>query len=303
MRRMRATLPLLLLAVAGCERTPFRETEVDLQAVGPAPGAPAERAATLRFSVAAVESPRDTFGAYSRLFGRLAERLGRPVEFVQRRTYREVNDLLAAGRLDAAVVCTGGYLDLRRRAPGATELVAVPVVGGLRTYEALVVVPASSPARTVADLVGKRFAYTDELSFSGHDYVRRLVADMGQDPDRFFGTVTYTHSHDRSIAAVDRGLADGAAVHGGIWARLVAADPSLARRLRVLHRSPPFGAMPVVASTSLSPALRARLREELLALASDPEGAAALRLVGIDRFEIATPELYEAAARVVEGLR
>ena len=76
MRRMRATLPLLLLAVAGCERTPFRETEVDSLAVGPAPGAPAERGATLRFSVAAVESPRDTFGAYSRLFGRLAERLG-----------------------------------------------------------------------------------------------------------------------------------------------------------------------------------------------------------------------------------
>jgi len=300
---MKRFLTVLLLAAATCQRSPYREAEVDLRAAERAPDAPPDRPGILRLSVAAIESPRDTYATYSRLFGRLGERLGLPVEFVQRRTYREVNDLLVAGELDAALVCTGGYLDLRRRAPGAVELVAAPVVGGLQTYESLVVVPASSPARTFADLVGKRFAFTDELSFSGHAYVRRLVADMGQHPDRFFGSVIYTHSHDRSVAAVARGLADGAAVHGGVWRRLVAADPSLGRRLRVLHRSPPFGAMPVVASRALAPELRARLREELLRLGSDPEGAAELRLLGIDRFDAASPEQYDGAAAVVEGLR
>ncbi len=301
---MRRLLAVALLLASGCDRPRYREVEVALTAApsiasSVQPGA----ARALRFSVAAVESPRDTYASYSRLIGRLGERLGVSVEFVQRRTYREVNDLLAAGHLDAALICTGGYLDLRRRAPGAAEILAVPVVNGARTYEALIVVPIESPARTVTDLAGKRFAFTDDLSFSGHAYVRRLIADMHRDPDRFFGSVTFTHSHDRSIAAVERGVADGATIHGGVWARLTRANPDLARRLRVLHRSPPFGAMPVVASTALAPELRARLRRELIGLDDDPEGAAALAVLGIDRFDLVTPGLYDSAARVVEGLQ
>jgi phosphonate transport system substrate-binding protein len=221
------------------------------------------------------------------------------VEFVQRRTYREVNDLLASGRLDAALVCTGGYLDLLARAPGAVELLAVPVVGGESTYESLVIVPAGGPARRVADLEGKRFAFTDELSFSGRAYVVRHLRDLGRDPTRFFGGVTYTQSHDRSITAVARGLVDGAAVHSHVFAHLLARDPQLASRIRVIHRSPPFGMMPVVVSTRLPPEERSRLRRVLLDLSRDPDGAAALETLHIDGFAEAAPGLFDTAAEVL----
>jgi phosphonate transport system substrate-binding protein len=297
----------MLFAAIGlaCDRTSYREVEVSLAPppppgdVGTAPGP----ARALRFSVAAVESPRDTYSDYSRLFLRMGQMLGVPVEFVQRRTYREVNDLLASGALDAALVCTGGYLDLRQRSPGAVEVLAVPVVDGVQTYRSLVVVAAASPFRDVADLAGKRFAYTDELSFSGRAWARRLIADRGLDPDRFFGSTIYTRSHDRSVAAVVQGLVDGAAVHSVVFARLVAGDPALARQVRVIHRSPLFGAMPVVASPRLPAPTRARLRQILLELADDPEGRKALRAIGIDGFAVAQPGLYDSAAMVVEGKR
>ena len=91
-----AALVGLAVLLGGCDSAPFPSVNVDLvpaarRAAPPAAGAPAH---TLRFSVAAIESPRDTYSAYSRLFGRLGNRLGKQVEFVQRRTYREVNDLL-----------------------------------------------------------------------------------------------------------------------------------------------------------------------------------------------------------------
>jgi phosphonate transport system substrate-binding protein len=256
----------------------------------------------LRFSVAAVESPRDTYAAYSHLFERMGERLGVRIEFVQRRTYREVNDLLASGRVDAALVCTGGYLDLQRRAPGATDVVAVPLLDGAPTYRSLVIVRADSAAQSIEDLRRKRFAYTDELSFSGRAYVLRWLLDHGHAPARFFASTLYTHSHDRSVSAVLAGIADGAAVHSAVLDHLVRDDPSLSSRLRVIHRSPPFGAMPIVASTALPPETRARLREVLVSLASDPEGAAALRILAIDGFEAPRPGLYASAQRVVEGL-
>jgi len=303
-----ARIPTVLLVVAlgvACDRPRFREVELSLAPppppadVGTQPGP----SRALRFSVAAVESPRDTYSDYSRLFLHMGEKLGMPIEFVQRRTYREVNDLLASGALDAALVCTGGYLDLMRRGVAPVEVLAVPVVQGEQTYRSLVVVAASSPFRDVSDLAGKRFAYTDELSFSGRAWARRLVADRGFDPDRFFGSSIYTRSHDRSVAAVVQGLVDGAAVHGVVFARLVQADPALARQVRVIHQSPPFGAMPVVASPHLPSASRARLRQVLIDLADDPEGRAALQSIGVDRFAVPQPGLYDSAALVVEGRR
>ncbi len=297
----------ILAAVLGlaCDRPRFREVEVSL-APPPTPADVVTQpgpSRALRFSVAAVESPRDTYSDYSRLFQRMGQKLGVPVEFVQRRTYREVNDLLASGALDAALVCTGGYLDLRRRGLGQVEVLAVPVVKGEQTYRSLVVVAAASPYRDVTDLAGKRFAYTDELSFSGRAWARRLVADQGLDPDRFFASTIYTKSHDRSVAAVIQGLVDGAAVHSVVFGRLMQADPALARQVRVIHRSPPFGAMPVVASPHLAPATRARLRQVLLDLDQDNEGRRALQAIGVDRFARPRPGLYDSAALVVEGRR
>jgi phosphonate transport system substrate-binding protein len=301
-------LPLLVVlaaAVLACDSTRFREAEVSLDAAPAAePGHQArQRARTLRFSVAAVQSPRDTYSAYSRLFERMGSRLGREIEFVQRRTYREVNDLLAGGDLDAAFVCTGGYLDLQRRAPGAVEILAVPTVDGSPTYRSLVVVASGSGLHSLDDLVGRRFAFTDELSFSGRAYVVRWLRDRGQDPERFFSSTIFTRSHDRSLNAVAAGIVDGAAVHSAVFGHLTRSDPALAARLRVVHRSPPFGAMPVVVSTRLPAEERERLREVLLGLAADREGAQALEVLGIDGFTVPPPGLYATAARVVEGAR
>jgi phosphonate transport system substrate-binding protein len=256
----------------------------------------------LLFSVAAVESPRDTYSSYARLFERVGARLGTGIEFVQRRTYREVNDLLATGRLDAALVCTGGYLDLARRAPGSVEVLAVPVVRGETTYRSLVIVRDESSIRSLEELRGRRFAFSDELSLSGRTYVVRWLQDRGHDPSRFFSSSIYTQSHDRSVKAVVAGLVDGAAVHSGVYAHLLRHDPDLARQLRVVHESPPFGAMPVVASTSMPRAERERLRDALVRLNEDPEGAAALRTLEFDGFEVPPPGLFASAAQVVAGM-
>jgi phosphonate transport system substrate-binding protein len=250
-----------------------------------------------------MQSPQDTFSGYSRLLERLGRALGVPIELVQRRTYAEVNDLLVAGKIDAAILCTGGYLDLEHDNPGTTELLAVPVIRGESTYRSYLVVRAGSQIRSLADLRGKRFAYSDQLSLSGRLYVLHLLAEDGEDSGSFFGAVQYTGSHDRSLDAVVRGAVDGAAVDSLVFDPIVAARPEIARAVRVIHRSPAFGAAPVVASTRLPPARREQLRSALLALAEDEEGAAALRVVGFDGFGLPTPNLYDSAAHVVRSGR
>ncbi|MHB8874632.1 MAG: substrate-binding domain-containing protein [Myxococcaceae bacterium] len=295
-------LGLAAVLAAGCWAKPLPEVEVDLDA-GASLTARASRAGPqkLRFSVAAMQSPKGTYQAYSRLFDRMGEKLGMDIELVQRRTYREVNDLLIAGHTDVAFVCTGGYLDLRRRAPGAVDLVAVPVVGGETTYRSLIIVPAASGAKRFKELSGKRFAFTDELSFSGHAYPHYLVRAAGMNPERFFSAALFTHSHDRSIKAVARGLVDAAAVDNHIHDELLDQEPSLANELRTIAMSPPFGIPPVVALTSLPLETRERVRTVLLGLDSDPGAAAILRELRIERFVVPSTDLYDAAAVVTEG--
>lgn len=297
------TLAALIAAAIGCSSSPYPEIPVDLASSRAVPTtAQRPRAGVLRFSVAAMQSPQDTHAAYSRLFEALEPRLGIAIELVQRRTYQEVNDLLATGQLDAALVCTGGYMDLERRSPGAVEVVAVPVVHGRSTYHSYVVVPASSPAGGLGDLRGKRFAFTDELSLSGYGYPTQLLRKIGADPAAFFGSVTFTHSHDRSIDAVAKGLVDGAAVDSMIYEAVVRSSPGIRAATRVIHRSPPYGVAPVVVSARVPPERRAAIRAALLRLHEDPETRAALERVGFDRFATPEPELYAAAAALL-GVR
>lgn len=302
----RSKLALAVLAFSAllaCDGSPYRKVNLDAQtATQPVRPAPAP-GKTLRVSVAAMLSPRDTYTSYSRLFERLGQRLGVEVELVQRRTYAEVNELLLAGRLDVALLCTGGYLELRARAPSLIEVAAVPLRDGKATYESLIIVPASSGAKRLGDLAGRKFAFTDELSFSGYAYAAKLLRDMGEEPRHFFGSITFTRSHDRSVNAVAQRLMDGAAVDSLIYDDLVRRDPGLASATRVVHRSPPFGTMPVVVSTRLPAEMRARIREVLLGLDRDPETAETLRLLHIDRFAVPPLRLYDAATVVVEARR
>jgi phosphonate transport system substrate-binding protein len=302
MRRILAAVAVLAAtSSASCKATPYREVVVDLASSAPARSAAPRDLKARRFAIAAMESPTDTHAGYSRLLGRLGVELGGPVELVQRRTYAEVDDMLLGGGVDAALICTGGYLDLRKRAPEGFEVLAIPVIDGATTYSSLVIVPASSEARALEDLASRRFAFTDELSFSGRLYVVQRLRAIGKEPDPFFGSTLFTHSHDRSIKAVADGLVDGAVVHSVIYEHLRERDPTLVGKTRVVDRSPQFGMMPVVASTALPSAERARLRDVLLRLHDDPDAKAAMASLHIDRFVVAPSGLYDSAIALAEG--
>ncbi len=286
--------------LCGCPSTPYPEVEVEL-----GPNAPAARSASatttgkLRFSVAAMQSPQSTRAGYSRLLEVLARRLGVEIEFIQRSTYAEVNDMLADDKLDAAIVCTGGYLDLERRFPGSIEVLAVPVVGGETTYRSYLIVPADSGYLSLADLRGKRFAFTDELSLSGYRYPAHLLRREREDPRSFFATVSFTRNHERSIEAVAKGVVDGASVDSLVFDQLARQRPWISSAVRVIDRSPLFGSAPVIVSKRLPAERRAKMRAVLLTLQDDPEGAPALRVVGFERFAPPTPHMFDSAAVVM----
>jgi phosphonate transport system substrate-binding protein len=300
--RALAVTASLVSVLSACPSAPYPEGRVDTaKAPSAAPAPTGGRGPKLRFSVAAMLSPQDSLAAYSELFKLMADRLGLDVEFVQRKTYREVNDLLLSGDVDAAIVCTGGFLELERTAARQIELLAVPIVGGVTTYRSYVIVPAASPARSLADLAKKRFAFTDELSLTGRAYAVHWLRQRRATPETFFASVQFTRSHDRSVEAVAKGLVDGACVDSLIFDEMLKGRPELAGAVKVVDRSPLFGSPPVVAAAALPPERRAAIRAALLALSGDPEGRRALAATGFDGFAAVTPAHYDGARTVMKA--
>ncbi len=244
----------------------------------------------LKVAVAAILSPQGTIASYQRLMALLERLTGAPVTLVQRKTYQETNDLLARGVVDVGFVCTGAYLEGARQ--GSMSLLVVPQINGNTTYRSFFVVPAASPATHLADLRGKIFAFTDPLSNSGYLYPLSQLQVMGEQPEGFFSRTIFTYSHDRSIAAVLEGVADGAAVDSLVYDFAVLRDPGIAEQTRVIQRSPEFGIPPVVVPSSTAGERHEWLRRLFLGLHRDEEGRQALEALGVERFVDADPARY-----------
>jgi len=264
----------------------------------------AERAAvtrpTLRVLVSSMTSPRSTLDRYEGLVRLLGSSLDRQGVLLQRRSYADANQALAHGEADLAFICTGAYLHAER-AGQPPDVVAVPVARGATTYRAALLVAAGRPARTVADLRGLSVAYVDPLSLTGRQWLRSEVEALGASEASFFSRVVYTGSHDRSITTVARGLADVATVDDLVLVMWLAEGSDLARNVRVVRHSPPFGIPPVVVPPRLDPTLRQQITAALIDLHRTADGRSALAGMGVERF-VAPPTDHFDSARAL-GLR
>lgn len=130
MKTRLSILGLLLLVLTACTSAENVQVSsyVDLSDQQPLPTPLNNEVTPLRVAVAAVISPKGTVESYAPFLDYLSSRLARPVELVQRRTYLEINDLIAKGEVDIAFVCTSAYVAGRDQF--GMELLAAPEVNG-----------------------------------------------------------------------------------------------------------------------------------------------------------------------------
>ena len=293
---------LIMLAFVGCRDAP-RPNKISLTSkAGESAERPAKPAqAAVRIAVAPVISHRENFRFYAPMMDYLAQRLDRPVEFLQRPTYSEINDLLRYDLADLAFVCTRAYVQGQKEF-GMQFLVAPQVMGKV-TYHSLLIVPADSEARSLADLRGKRFAFSDPLSSSGWLYPTYLLALKGERQKTFFKSTIFTHSHDNTIRAVADGLTDGGVVHSLVYDRMVGRSPELVRRVRVIGKSPAWGNPPIVVHPRIDPSLRDSLLRLFLAMDQDPAAKRLLADLKIERFVSLDDTYYQDVRAMVARIR
>ncbi len=264
------------------------------------PGNQDSRNPPLRVAVAAMISPKETFDLYRQILEYLSRQMGRDLEFVQRKTYTEINELLLRGDIDLAFICSGPYAT--GKASYQFEPLAVPLMHGSHFYQSFLIVNKDSPYKRLEDLRGQSFAFTDPASNTGKLVPTYWLTELQERPETFFSQTIYTYSHDNSIMAVSRGLVDGAAVDALIWEYFQKKKPAFVARTKIIKKSEHYGIPPLVASARLFAGDRERLQQLLLTMHQSPEGKKILAELLIDRFIPLKEEWYEPIRQMHQKL-
>lgn len=185
---------------------------------------------------------------------------------------------------------------------GRVRLVATPVFrysGGKGARRAsFIVVREDDPARSIADLAGKRAAINDWLSNSGMNLLRIAVAPHAQD-GRFFSDVIVTGGHMSSIAAIREGRADTAAIDSITWGLHKRHAPETVAGVKIIGETPMGPGLPYITRLATSDADLATLRQALAEVIADPANAEALDTLGLTGIELFSDSEYAE----LEGFR
>jgi phosphonate transport system substrate-binding protein len=215
----------------------------------------------------------------------LADRLGRQAEFVVAESYercaRDVDDVCFVCSIPYLLFADAGRIDM--------EVVAAPVLGGDRyggrpIYFSDVIVSATSPARSFADLRGATWAYNEPFSHSGYMTVLHHLVALGEDAS-YFARWVEAGFHQDAIRMVADGRVDAAAIDSQVLDVELRDEPDLAAAVRRIGAIGPSTIQPVVVSRSrLADAERDRIRRALIGLAEEPGARAVLDGALVERF-------------------
>ncbi len=250
----------------------------------------------IRIAIGAMVSPRETLSAYQDLVSYLGKKLDKNFQVVQRKTYQQINEMLATGEVDLAFICSGPYVSGKEKY--GLELLVAPEVNGSHFYNSYLIVNQYGPEKNIADLRGKTFAFTDPDSNTGRHSPTYMLQQLNETPETFFGSVIYTYSHDNSILAVSKGLVQGASVDGLIWDYFQKTNPDVTSSTRIIARSQDYGIPPVVVSKVMDRNTRSLLKQAFIGMNSDPEGLSILKELMIDRFVEAHDSWYDSIRKI-----
>ena len=236
-----------------------------LLAAAPGCRAPADRApapATLRVSALPDQAPDRVLAQHEGVVNEVCHLAEVRCIWTPVSSYGALVDGLGRGTIDLAFLGGVTFAQARHR----FGLVPLAMRDVDFAFTSVILVRGSDTARSLADLRGRRFAFAPQASTSGHFMPRYFLQRLGMDPEGTFSQVVYGTGHDATMRMIADGRVDAGAVNGSLAYAYLAANDSVARRLRVLWRSPPYTDYVWAARPELPPELRRRLTDAFLDL-------------------------------------
>jgi len=164
----------------------------------------------VKYGVIPVETQTSTTKTMDGFLKHAEKVTGAKWELYQATDYSGVMNALIAGQINLAWLSGFSYCQTFSDSKGGVEpLVAAAAVDGSMGYNAVVVVKADSPYKTIDDLKGKIVARTDPLSGSGYLIPTAAFRAMGKPVDEYYKS-PLSGGHVQSVLGVLKGTYDAA---------------------------------------------------------------------------------------------
>jgi len=160
--------------------------------------------------VAGAQEMKNTFGKVANY---LQKELGIKVKLVTPSDYAGVIVGMAHKHIDVAYLGPKSYCEAAKRANAEALVVEIDAASGIPGYYGYILTKKGSGLKTLADIKGKKWAFTDPNSTSGTLVPTVMFANKGINPKSYFSRVVYSGSHEASILSVKNGKVDAASTN------------------------------------------------------------------------------------------
>jgi len=227
----------------------------------------------------------------------LAAKLGRDVDLVIPTNYNATVEALGNGSLDFAYL--GGLTYVKARA----QYGVVPLVqrASDREFHSLFITQTAAPINALKDIRGKKFAFGDINSTSGHLMPFYAMTQAGIDPDKDL-SYRYTGNHPATAKAVESGAVDAGAIDESVYRAMLDGGQLDKSKVRIFFTTPPFLDYVWVARKDSAPADRSAFAGAFLSLHA-PGDAAVLEILRGTSFVRANDGEYDLLRTIATKLK
>ena len=200
------------------------------------------------------------------------KRLGVDVEIVSASDYAGVITAMAHKHLDFAYFGPKSYVEASKKA-GAQAIALELNKKREPGYYGVIITRKDSKIKTLSQMKGKVFAFTDPPSTSGYLVPNILFArDLKVKPENHFRQVKFSGSHGASILSVKNGTVAVAATNNIDLDRMIQKGQASRGDFRVLWTSELIPGAPMAARNDLPESLKAAFAGALFAFNGNKEG-------------------------------
>jgi phosphonate transport system substrate-binding protein len=214
-------------------------------------------------------------------------------------SYAAVIEAMCAGKVDIGWVSPLAYILGNRKCGTDMQLISVNT-SNATTYRGMIIANAESPAKTLEELRGKKFAWVDPGSTSGYLFPRALFEEKGLQTDSFFSEQVFAGGHDKVVVAVVSKQVEAGAIFKDQRERMLQTIPNVMTATKVLAETPDIPNDGVAYRRGLPADIVDRTNKALLAISSRPDGKELFReaigTLGVAPTNDATYEVVRRAA-------
>jgi phosphonate transport system substrate-binding protein len=193
----------------------------------------------------------------------LEKTLDKKIELIVTTDYSSMIEAMRFGRIDIAYFGPLSYVLAKSKSN--IEPFASMVTDGKPTYRSVVIANANAGVNTLADIKGRKMVYGDRASTSSHLIPKTMLAQAGVLADRDYQQ-NFVGAHDAVAVNVANGNGDAGGLSEVIWKSLLERKLVDASKVKVLGYSKDYPQYPWTIQSTLSPELKAKVRNAFLTL-------------------------------------